>query len=93
MRKSLRKTPTTHPGETLQETLDAKGWTQTRLAREIGRPIKTINEVIKGKSRITERMALQLEEALGIPAEFWLTMQMNYNLEKAREEIALLFTD
>lgn len=72
-----------HPGETLLETLEAKGMTQAELAIRMGRPKKTINEIIKGKTAITPETALQLELALGIPASFWNERERRY-----RESIA-----
>jgi len=51
---------------------------QTDLAKRIGRPIKTINEIIKGKAAITAETAIQLERALGVPAEFWNQREANY---------------
>lgn len=71
------------PGETLLETLEAKGMTQAELALRMGRPKKTINEIIKGKTSITPETALQLELALGIPASFWNERERRY-----RESIA-----
>lgn len=59
------------PGETLQDTLEAIGMSQAELARRSGRPVKTINEIIKGKAGLTPDTALQLERVLGIPARFW----------------------
>ena len=47
----------TPPGDTLRETLKAKGISQTLLAETMGRPIKTINEIIHAKARITPRLA------------------------------------
>jgi len=72
-----------HPGETLLETLEAKGMTQAELAIRMGRPKKTINEITKGKTAITPDTALQLELALGIPASFWNERERRY-----RESIA-----
>ena len=77
--------PPTHPGETLLEMLQHCEWSQTKLAKKMGRPIKTINEIIKGKTRITEETALDLEKALGINAETWLTLEQNYRLHLARQ--------
>lgn len=71
------------PGETLLETLEVKGMTQAELAIRMGRPKKTINEIIKGKTAITPETALQLEMALGIPASFWNERERRY-----RESIA-----
>lgn len=72
------------PGQTLGETLRAFGITQTSLAQQMGRPIKTINEIIKGRARITEETAIGLETCLGVPAIFWLTMEANHRLAIAR---------
>ena len=66
------------PGETLSETLDALGMTQAELADRIGRPRKTINGIIKGKTIITSETALQLERALRIPASFWINLEAQY---------------
>jgi HTH-type transcriptional regulator/antitoxin HigA len=73
------------PGETLQETLEALGMSQAELAERTGRPKKTINEIIKGKTSISPDTALQLERALGIPAAFWNNRERQY-----REAIARL---
>lgn len=67
-----------HPGETLLETLEIKGMTQAELALRMGRPKKTINEIIKGKTAITPETALQLEMALGVPSSFWNERERRY---------------
>ena len=72
------------PGETLRETLDAMGMTQAELAERMGRPKKTINEIISGKAAITAETALQLERVLGIPASFWTNLERNYQETLAR---------
>lgn len=66
------------PGETLRETLDALGLSQAELAERMGRPKKTINEIIKGKAALTPDTALQLERVLGIPAGFWSKRDYHY---------------
>lgn len=72
------------PGETLLETLETVGMTQTELAKRMGRPIKTINEIIQGKTAITAETALQLEQVLHIPASFWLKREQHYQEALAR---------
>lgn len=72
------------PGETLRETLEAIGMTQTELAKRSGHPKKTINEIIAGKMAITADTALQLERVLGVPASFWNNLEKNYQETKAR---------
>ena len=72
------------PGEVLAEELEARSMTQRQLADEMGRPAQVINEIIKGKKAITPATALQLEDALGPSAEFWMGLQTTYGLTLAR---------
>ena len=72
------------PGKTLTETLELLGMTQTDLARRMNRPIKTINEIVKGKTAITADTALQLERVLGVSSKLWLNLEVNYRMVKAR---------
>lgn len=71
------------PGHTLLETINAHGITQAELARRMGRPLKTINEIIKGKAAITPETAIQLEHVLGISSEFWMERERRYRLKLA----------
>jgi HTH-type transcriptional regulator/antitoxin HigA len=68
-----------HPGETLADLLDERNMSQTALARRTGRPVKTINEIVNGKTGITPQTAIELERALGVPASFWNTRQKQYD--------------
>ena len=72
------------PGETLLETIEALGMTQIELADRMGRPRKTINEIIKGKTAITPETALQLEHVVGVPARFWIEREQHYREALAR---------
>lgn len=74
------------PGEILQEAIDERQMTQAQLAERMGRPKKTINEIIKGKAAITAETALQLEKVLGISAGFWNNLESNYRESLARTE-------
>ena len=72
------------PGEYLSEEIKARSISQKELARRMGRPLNTINEIINGKKAITAETALQLEEAMPeIPARFWLNLETDYQLTKA----------
>ncbi len=66
------------PGETLLETLETISMSQAELAKRMGRPVKTINEIIQKKAAITAETALQLEQVLHIPASFWLKLEQHY---------------
>lgn len=74
------------PGETLLESLNAIDMTQRELSRRMGRPAKTINEIIKGKAAITAETALQLERVLGVPASLWNNLESQYREALARKE-------
>jgi addiction module HigA family antidote len=74
------------PGETLQDILDERGMTQAELATRMGRPKKTINEIIQGKAAITPETALQLERVLDVPADFWENREKNFRAYLARRQ-------
>lgn len=71
------------PGDSLRETIEARGIPQKELALRMGRPLKTINEIIQAKTAITPETALQLERVLSIPADFWLERERRYRLKLA----------
>lgn len=71
------------PGEIIREELEAREWTQADLADVMGRPVQAIGEIVRGKKRITEETARELELAFGIDAEIWLRNEALYRLHKA----------
>jgi addiction module HigA family antidote len=73
------------PGETLAEILEERNMSQSELAQHMGRPRKTINEIIKGKAEITIDTALQIELVLGTPARFWIERERLYREYLARK--------
>lgn len=74
----------THPGELLKEEIECRGISQKKLSRQTGIPYTALNEVLNCKRAITTEYALLIEAALGIESDFWLRMQMDYNLQIAR---------
>jgi addiction module HigA family antidote len=72
------------PGETLEEVLSERRMSQAELAERMGRPKKTINEIVKGKAAITAETAIQFERVLGVPASFWMAREQNYREALAR---------
>jgi HTH-type transcriptional regulator / antitoxin HigA len=73
------------PGELLAEEIEERGISQKELANRMKRPVNAINEIINGKKAITAQTALQLEDVMPeIPARFWLNLEMDYQLTKAR---------
>lgn len=75
---------TVAPGELLAEILEERGISQSELARRMGRPTKTINEVVNGKAAITPQTAIQLERVLGTSASFWVNAEAAYRHDLAR---------
>jgi addiction module HigA family antidote len=73
-----------HPGETLLETIEAKGMKQAELARRMGRNKVELSRIIAGRSGISSETALQLERALGVAASFWIALQCQYDESVAR---------
>jgi HTH-type transcriptional regulator/antitoxin HigA len=68
------------PGEFILEELQARGWSQSALAKILGRPLQAVNEIIKGKKAITARTAAELGAAFGTSAEYWLNLEMAWQL-------------
>jgi len=83
MLKTFKPAEVFSPGEILADELEARGWTQAKLAKILGRPLQTVNAIINGKKQITPQTALELSAALGTSAELWLNMEMTYRLAKA----------
>lgn len=79
------KLPNIHPGEVLfEEFLKPLELSQNRLARSIGVPPRRINEIVHGKRAISPDTALRLARYFGNSDEFWLGLQMDYDLEETR---------
>lgn len=75
-----------HPGKHLNEIyLSQLGWTQTKLAEQLGCPHSKVNEIVNGKRSITPGFALSLEKILGTEAEMWVRIQAEYDLRQARK--------
>lgn len=75
----------THPGEILlQEFLLPLGMTQSELASAIHVPFKRVNEVVRGRRGVTPSTALRLSRYFGTSPEFWINLQLRWELYHAR---------
>ena len=73
--------PPTHPGDMLlEEFLRPLGMSQAELAAKIGVSYPRVNELIHGKRGITPDTALRLEQLFGMEAQFWLNLQLAWDL-------------
>ena len=76
----------THPGEMLlEEFLVPMGLTQRELANAIHVPYQRVNEIINGKRGITPSTALRLAKFFGMTADFWMSLQLRWDLYYAQQ--------
>ena len=59
------------PGATVQDLLDERRMTRTDLAGYMGRSRAFVDRLIHGKEALSQEVALELEDALNVPARFW----------------------
>ena len=75
----------THPGEILlEEFLKPMEVSQVAFARHIRIPLQRVNEIIRAKRGVTPETAWLFSKALKTTPEFWMNLQMAYDLAKAR---------
>lgn len=80
MRKD--KIPPLHPGEVLlEEFMKPMKLSQNRVGHDLGVSPRRINEIVLGKRSITADTALRLSLYFGNSAEFWMGLQMDYDLD------------
>jgi addiction module HigA family antidote len=78
-----------HPGEViLEEFLKPMKLSQNRLALDIGVPPRRINEIVSGKRRVTADTALRLGLYFHMSPQFWLGLQMDYDLDVTADALA-----
>ncbi|HNS38051.1 MAG TPA: HigA family addiction module antitoxin [Anaerolineaceae bacterium] len=75
----------THPGEILlEEFLVPMGISQAALARHLSIPSQQINAIVHGMRSITSATAWLLAQAFNTTPEFWMRLQVNYDLVRSR---------
>jgi len=85
---TTKKLAPVHPGEILQkEFLEPMGLSQNRLALALGVPARRINEIVLGKRGITADTALRLARYFKMSPQFWLGLQMDYELDVAEDTL------
>lgn len=79
----------THPGEMLlEEFLKPMGLTQLELANAIHVPYQGINELVNGRRGMTPSTALRLARLFGVSADFWIKLQLRWDLYYAKQKEA-----
>ncbi|HIJ52424.1 MAG TPA: HigA family addiction module antidote protein [Planctomycetes bacterium] len=83
------KIPPLHPGEVLlEEFLKPLNISQNQLGRDLGVSPRRVNEIIHGKRSITANTALRLAQYFGNSPQFWLGLQMDYDLDVDRDRLS-----
>lgn len=72
----------------LEEFIRPMGISQTDFAQRIAVSYPRLNEIIHGKRSVTPDTALRLERALGMDAQFWLNLQLAWDLHRAKHSAA-----
>jgi len=86
---STKKIKPIHPGEILlEEFLKPMELSQNQLANHIGVPPRRINEIVHGKRRVTADTALRLAHYFEMSPQFWLGLQMDYDLDIEEDKLS-----
>lgn len=85
-KKPVNGLPAIHPGEFLRETLDELGLTQAAFAQAIGVSPMRVSHLLKGDRPVTAELALRLGQALSQTPQYWLNLQVAYDLKVAKAE-------
>lgn len=76
-----------HPGKVLEEMITDKKLVRSKLAMDIGIYPTQITDIVKGRKDISPAVALKFEKVFDKPAEYWLDLQMKYDLANERAKI------
>ncbi|EGJ51750.1 HigA family addiction module antitoxin [Desulfocurvibacter africanus] len=78
--------PPIHPGEILsEEFLQPLGISMNQLSRDLNISVQRVSEIVRGRRAITTDTAMRLAAYFKTSAEFWLNLQMRYDLEQAKD--------
>ena len=84
---NAEKIPPLHPGLVLYEDfLQPLKISQNQIARDLGVSPRRINEIIHAKRSITADTALRFSIYFGNSAQFWMGLQMDYDLDMAEDQ-------
>jgi addiction module HigA family antidote len=75
-----------HPGEHIQEELDAMDMSANLFASKLGVTVEHLLAVLDGKRSINAEMAMRLGHFFGTSAQSWLNLQVSFDLEVAKQE-------
>jgi len=74
-----------HPGEHIADEFAARAMSAAELARVMDVDAGRVSRLVNGQVAVTADTALRLADAFGTSAEFWMRLQGDYDLARARE--------
>ncbi|MGV3767711.1 MAG: HigA family addiction module antitoxin [Chitinophagaceae bacterium] len=78
--KEIQTDVVLHPGDVLMDELEARGLLKSVFAEQLGIKPGHLSELLHGKRNVSASTALKLEKLLDIPAEYWMRIQVYYDL-------------
>ena len=86
--KEIHTDITLHPGDVLQDELEARDIKKSHFAVQLGMKPGHFSELLHGKRHISAATAIKLEKLLDISAEYWMRVQVYYDLfvERTKEK-------
>lgn len=86
--RKTKTMPPIHPGVTLAEDfLKPLGMSAHKLALQLHVPATRVTDIVRGRRAITADTSLRLSRYFGTSAQFWMNLQVNYDLETAEDTI------
>lgn len=88
--KEIETDITLHPGDILMDELEARNIKKTVFAEQLDMKPSHFSELLHGKRHVSAATALKLEDLLGISAEYWMRVQVYYDLfiERHKQQTA-----
>ena len=84
---SVKTNTVLHPGSVIADELEGRGILKKDFAWKIGLQPSHLSDLLKGKRHVSAKLALKLEKLLGIEADLWLRLQMDYDFSIAKKEL------
>ena len=82
-----------HPGAIVKGSLAELGLSVTEAAKVLGVTRPTVSKLVNGRAAISPEMAIRLSKAFGSTPEFWLRLQLNYDLAQVRAQADNIHVD
>jgi addiction module HigA family antidote len=76
-----------HPGEILRDELAELGLSARAVAKALDIPVNRVTQILRAQRGLSADTALRLARYFGTSAEFWMDLQSDYELRRARQEV------